>query len=115
MPTRRFRASAERRERLVREAIAEFSTAYAQASLSQRSLAGQGPIAKGKPLPVLPRTSSTSTGARHRGGPPRHKREFVGVAKQKGYFWEDFESLIERGMAFLGTTPEARSIDGRCG
>jgi len=38
--------------------------------------------------------------ARHRGG-AAHKREFVGAAKQKGDFWEDFESLIERGMAFL--------------
>jgi hypothetical protein len=36
---------------------------------------------------------------------PRHKREFLGSVSDAGDFWAGFETLIERGMAFLVEHP----------
>ena len=104
MPTATFFAlPEERRERLVREAIAEFSERpYAEASLSQIAVRSQ--IAKGSFYQYfadkldLYRWLVTEEA-------PRAKREFIGAAGQSGDFWADFETLIERGMAFLVERP----------
>ena len=104
MPTSTFFAlPAERRERLVREAIREFSErSYNEASLSQ--IAQRSRIAKGSFYQYfsdkldLYRWLVTEEAARHR-------REFVGEASADGDFWAGFETLIERGMAFLVEHP----------
>lgn len=104
MPTTTFFAlPEERRERLVREAIAEFSDhPYAEASLSQ--IAQRTNIAKGSFYQYfedkldLYRWLLTEE-------VPRHKRKFIGAARVAGDFWADFETLIERGMAFLVEHP----------
>ena len=104
MPSSTFFAlPAERRERLVREAVAEFSEKpYAEASLSQ--IAQRARIPKGSFYQYfedkldLYRWLVTEEA-------PRHKREFVGNAGASGDFWDDFEALIERGMAFLVEHP----------
>jgi AcrR family transcriptional regulator len=104
MPTSTFFAlPAERRDRLVREAIAEFSErTYAEASLSQ--IAQRSKIAKGSFYQYfedkldLYRWLVTDEA-------PRHKREFVGAVARTGDFWADLESFIERGMAFLVEHP----------
>jgi AcrR family transcriptional regulator len=104
MPTSTFFAlPAERRERLVREAIREFSEAsYAEASLSQ--IAKRSQIPKGSFYQYfedkldLYRWLVTEEA-------PRHKREFLGAANPKGEFWADLEALVERGMAFLVEHP----------
>lgn len=104
MPTSTFFAlPEERRDRLVREAVAEFSERpYAEASLSQ--IAQRSQIAKGSFYQYfsdkldLYRWLVTEEA-------PRHKREFIGAAGRSGDFWADFETLIERGMAFLVERP----------
>jgi len=104
MPTSTFFAlPSERRERLVREAIAEFSErTYAEASLSQ--IARRSRIPKGSFYQYfedkldLYRWLVTDEA-------PRHKRDFVGAARRTGEFWADLESFIERGMAFLVEWP----------
>lgn len=104
MPTPTFFAlPAERRDRLVREAIQEFSDhAYAEASLSQ--IARRSRIAKGSFYQYfadkldLYRWLITEEA-------PRHKREFLGAARESGDYWTDFETAIERGMAFLVEHP----------
>ena len=104
MPTGTFFAlSEERRERLVREAITEFSErSYAEASLSQ--IAQRSRIAKGSFYQYftdkldLYRWLVTEEA-------PRHKREFIGAAGHGADFWADLETLIERGMAFLVERP----------
>lgn len=106
MPTSTFFAlPADRRARLVEEAIAEFSDhSYAEASLSQISQRSR--IAKGSFYQYfedkldLYRWLVTEEA-------PRHKRAFVseGAADPRGDFWADFESLVERGMAFLVEHP----------
>jgi AcrR family transcriptional regulator len=108
MPTSTFFAlPEERRDRLVREAVAEFSErAYAEASLSQ--IAQRAQIAKGSFYQYftdkldLYRWLVTEEA-------PRHKREFIGrvrgPAARSGDFWTEFETLIERGMAFLVERP----------
>jgi AcrR family transcriptional regulator len=104
MPTSTFFAlPAERRERLVREAIREFSErSYNEASLSQ--IAQRSRIAKGSFYQYfsdkldLYRWLVTEEAARHR-------REFVGEATTDDDFWASFETLIERGMAFLVEHP----------
>jgi AcrR family transcriptional regulator len=104
MPTSTFFAlPEERRERLVREAIAEFSERpYAEASLSQ--IAQRSKIAKGSFYQYftdkldLYRWLVTEEA-------PRHKRAFIGQPKEGGEFWSGFETLIERGMAFLVEHP----------
>ena len=104
MPTSTFFAlPAERRERLVEEAILEFSERpFAQASLSQIALRSR--IAKGSFYQYftdkldLYRWLVTVEA-------PRHKREFLAAAPAAPDFWTSFETLIERGMAFLVEHP----------
>src|SRR5688572_20219346 len=93
----------ERRDRLVREAIAEFADrTYAEASLSQ--IARRARIPKGSFYQYfedkldLYRWLLTEEA-------PRRKREFVGAACLEGDFWARLEALIERGMAFLVEHP----------
>jgi AcrR family transcriptional regulator len=104
MPTSTFFAlSPERRDRLVREAIHEFSErAYAEASLSQ--IARRSRIPKGSvyqyfadKLDLYRWLVSEEV--------PRRKREFLGALNHAGEFWAGFETLIERGMAFLVEHP----------
>src|SRR6476619_35994 len=104
MPTSTFFAlPADRRERLVREAILEFSArSYAEASLSQ--IAQRSRIPKGSFYQYfedkldLYRWLVTEEA-------PRHKREFIGARIATSDFWGDFEHMIERGMAFLVEHP----------
>jgi AcrR family transcriptional regulator len=104
MPTSTFFAlPASRRERLVEEAITEFSDhPYAAASLSQ--IAQRSRIPKGSFYQYfedkldLYRWLVTEEA-------PRHKREFLGAASPTEDFWAGFERLIERGMAFLVEHP----------
>jgi AcrR family transcriptional regulator len=104
MPTRTFFAlPIKRRDRLVREAITEFSErTYAEASLSQ--IAKRSQIPKGSFYQYfedkldLYRWLLTEEA-------PRYKREFVGAATPKGEFWADLEAFVERGMAFLVEHP----------
>jgi AcrR family transcriptional regulator len=104
MPTSTFFSlPAERRERLIREAVTEFSErTYVEASLSQ--IAQRSSIAKGSFYQYfedkldLYRWLVTEEA-------PRHKREFLGKAGATGDFWTDFETLVERGMAFLVEHP----------
>src|ERR1700753_2408662 len=99
-----FALPAERRDRLVREAIAEFSErSYADASLSQ--IAQRSQIPKGSFYQYfedkvdLYRWLVTEEA-------PRHKREFLAPAgPSKGDYWVAFEDLVERGMAFLVEHP----------
>jgi len=104
MPTTTFYAlSSERRERLVREAIAEFSErSYAHASLSQ--IAQRSRIPKGSfyqyfedKLDLYRWLVSDEA--------PRLKRQFIGVPDPDADFWAGFETLIEKGMAFLVEHP----------
>src|SRR3954465_5449648 len=98
MPTSTFFAlPAERRQRLVREAIAEFSErSYAEASLSQ--IAQRARIPKGSfyqyfsdKLDLYRWLISDEA--------PRHKRAFVGADGDRGGdFWQRLERRIERGM-----------------
>jgi AcrR family transcriptional regulator len=104
MPTSTFFAlPAERRQRLVEEAIREFSERpFAQASLSQIALRSR--IAKGSFYQYfsdkldLYRWLVTVEA-------PRHKREFLAAAPPAPDFWTGLETLIERGMAFLVEQP----------
>lgn len=104
MPTRTFfDLPAERRARLVEEAVFEFSErAYAEASLSQ--IAQRSRIAKGSFYQYfadkldLYRWLVTEEA-------PRHKRAFIGAAPSTGNYWSDFARSIERGMAFLVEHP----------
>jgi AcrR family transcriptional regulator len=98
-----FALPPERRDRLVREAIREFSEhSYAEASLSQ--IAQRARIAKGSFYQYfsdkfdLYRWLITEEA-------PRHKREFLGTPDPRLDFWAGFETLIERGMAFLVEHP----------
>lgn len=93
----------ERRDRLVREAIAEFADrTYAEASLSQ--IARRARIPKGSFYQYfddkldLYRWLLTEEA-------PRRKRAFVGAAPLEGDFWARLEAVIERGMAFLVEHP----------
>jgi AcrR family transcriptional regulator len=104
MPTTTFFAlPAERRDRLVREAITEFSErSFAEASLSK--IAQRSRIPKGSFYQYfedkldLYRWLITDEA-------PRHKRAFIGESSGSGDFWDGFETLIERGMAFLVEHP----------
>src|SRR5688500_14793719 len=104
MPTSTFfDLPEERRARLVREAIIEFSDhAYGEASLSQ--IARRSKIPKGSFYQYfedkldLYRWLVTEEA-------PRKKREFLGAQRESGDFWGDFEGVIERGMAFLVDHP----------
>lgn len=104
MPTSTFFAlPAERRDRLVREAITEFSErSFAEASLSK--IAQRSRIPKGSFYQYfedkldLYRWLITEEA-------PRHKRAFIGEAAASGDYWQRFEVLIERGMAFLVEHP----------
>lgn len=98
-----FRLPDERRERLVREAIAEFSDRmYAEASLSE--IARRASIPKGSFYQYfddkldLYRWLLTEE-------VPRRKREFLGTVNLDGDFWAALETVIERGMAFLVEHP----------
>ncbi|MDC0679283.1 MULTISPECIES: TetR/AcrR family transcriptional regulator [Sorangium] len=93
----------ERRDRLVREAIAEFADRpYAEASLSQ--IARRARIPKGSFYQYfedkldLYRWLLTEE-------VPRQKRAFLGAACLEGDFWARLEVHIERGMAFLVEHP----------
>jgi AcrR family transcriptional regulator len=98
-----FALPAERRDRLVREAIVEFADkTYSEASLSQ--IARRARIPKGSFYQYfedkldLYRWLLTDEA-------PRCKRAFIGSAGQTGDFWRDLETVIERGMAFLVEHP----------
>src|SRR3954447_17828012 len=93
----------ERRARLVREAIIEFSDrTYAEASLSQ--IARRTQIPKGSFYQYfedkldLYRWLLTEEA-------PRMKREFLAAAGVGDTFWARLETMIERGMAFLVEHP----------
>lgn len=97
-----FNLPAERRERLVQEAIVEFAErTYAEASLSQ--IAVRARIPKGSFYQYfedkldLYRWLLTDEA-------PRCKRAFVGRIEGAD-FWEDLETMVERGMAFLVEHP----------
>jgi AcrR family transcriptional regulator len=104
MPTSTFfRLPEERRDRLVNEAIAEFSDrTYTEASLSQ--IARRARIPKGSVYQYfedkldLYRWLLTEEA-------PRRKREFLGAAGRAEDFWTRLELHIERGMAFLVEHP----------
>jgi AcrR family transcriptional regulator len=104
MPSTTFFAlPTERRERLVREAIAEFSEKpYAEASLSQ--IAARSRIPKGSFYQYfedkldLYRWLVTDE-------VPRHKCVFLGASSKGEDFWDRMERRIERGMAFLVEHP----------
>lgn len=99
-----FALPAERRDRLVQEAIAEFADRpYAEASLSQ--IAKRARVAKGSVYQYfedkldLYRWLVTEEAG-------RRKREFIQEkGAPRGDFWERLETLIERGMAFLVEHP----------
>jgi AcrR family transcriptional regulator len=104
MPTPTFFGlPAPRRDRLVTEAVTEFSERpYAEASLSQ--IAQRARIPKGSFYQYfadkldLYRWLVTEEA-------PRHKQKFLAAAPSSGDFWQDFEVLVERGMAFLVEHP----------
>jgi AcrR family transcriptional regulator len=104
MPTPTFAAlPADRRDRLVREAIVEFSErTFEEASLSQ--IAQRTQIAKGSFYQYfadkldLYRWLLTEE-------VPRRKRELLGAIPPTGDYWADFETTVERGMAFLVDHP----------
>jgi AcrR family transcriptional regulator len=92
-----------RRDRLVCEAIVEFSDrSYAEASLSQ--IARRAQIPKGSFYQYfedkldLYRWLLTDE-------VPRMKREFLGETTASDDFWTRLETVIERGMAFLVEHP----------
>jgi AcrR family transcriptional regulator len=104
MPTSTFHAlPAERRDRLVREAIMEFSEhSYAEASLSR--IAQRSRIAKGSfyqyfadKLDLYRWLVSEEAAER--------KRAFIGKPSADEDFWTGFATWIERGMAFLVEQP----------
>lgn len=110
MPTETFfRLPAERRDRLVDEAIVEFSDRrFAEASLSQ--IVARAGIAKGSVYQYfadkldLYRWLLVDE-------VPRRKRAFVAGAKHApGDFWADLETHVERGMAFLVEEPRLARI-----
>jgi AcrR family transcriptional regulator len=104
MPTATFHAlPADRRERLVREAIVEFSDrTYTEASLSH--IGRRAKIPKGSLYQYfedkldLYRWLLTEEA-------PRMKREFLGETGSGDDFWTRLETMIERGMAFLVEHP----------
>lgn len=104
MPTRTFfDLDPGRRERLVREAIVEFSDKpYAEASLSQ--IAQRSRIAKGSFYQYfedkldLYRWLVTEEA-------PHHKRHFLAERATARSYWQRFEDRVERGMAFLVEHP----------
>jgi AcrR family transcriptional regulator len=104
MPTSTFFGlPAERRDRLVQEAINEFADrTYSEASLSQ--IAQRARIPKGSfyqyfedKLDLYRWLLTEET--------PRRKREFLGAAAADQDFWRSLETMIERGMAFLVEHP----------
>lgn len=103
-----FALPAERRERLVDEAITEFAErSYAEASLSQ--IVQRAGIAKGSLYQYfedkldLYRWLLTEE-------VPRRKREFLASSKDAADFWLTLERHIERGMAFLVEHPRLARI-----
>ena len=106
MPKPTFHAlPAERRDRLVNEAISEFADrTFAEASLSQ--IAVRSRIPKGSFYQYfedkldLYRWLVTEEA-------PRAKRAFIDLTKPAPAddYWAGFEALIERGMAFLVERP----------
>jgi len=104
MPKQTFHdLPADRRNRLVHQAIVEFAEcSYAEASLSQ--IARRARIPKGSFYQYfddkldLYRWLLTEE-------VPRRKREFLGAADVAGDFWAALETTIERGMAFLVEHP----------
>src|SRR3954467_8372835 len=106
MPTRTFFClPEERRQRLIREAVAEFSErTYAEASLSQ--IARRARIAKGSfyqyfedKLDLYRWLLTDET--------PRAKRAFMAASTSvhEAAFWTRLETTVERGMAFLVDHP----------
>jgi AcrR family transcriptional regulator len=98
-----FRLPADKRDRLVHEAIVEFAErTFAEASLSRLALRAQ--IPKGSFYQYfedkldLYRWLVTDEA-------PRRKREFIAAAAMTADFWASLEHFIERGMAFLVEQP----------
>src|SRR5688500_20166312 len=100
MPTSTFFAlPEERRDRLVREAIAEFSERpYAEASLSQ--IAQRSRIAKGSFYQYFTDKLDLYCWLVTEEA-PRHKRAFLGAPDASADFWSGFETLLEHGMELL--------------
>jgi AcrR family transcriptional regulator len=109
MPSSTFFAlRAERRDRLVDEAIREFSEhSFAEASLSQ--IAVRARVAKGSLYQYfedkldLYRWLLTEE-------VPRRKREFLAQGEPARDFWAGLHTHIERGMAFLVEHPRLARI-----
>jgi AcrR family transcriptional regulator len=104
MPTSTFFAlPEERRERLLREAIAEFSErSFAEASLSQ--IAQRSRIPKGSFYQYFADKLDLYRWLVVEEA-PRHKRAFIGSPPDSSDFWSGFEHVVERGMAFLVEHP----------
>src|SRR6478752_10124117 len=104
MPTPTFFAlPEERRERLVREAITEFSErTYAEASLSQ--IAQRARIPKGSFYQYFDDKLELYRWLLTEEVPAR-KRAFVGSLDPSLPFWNRLEEHIERGMGFLVEHP----------
>jgi AcrR family transcriptional regulator len=104
MPTSTFHALApDRRERLVREAIVEFSDrTYTEASLSL--IGRRANIPKGSLYQYFEDKLDLYRWLLSEEA-PRQKRAFIGDAIAGLDFWAGLETLIERGMAFLVEHP----------
>lgn len=104
MPKPTFlRLPAERRERVMNEAIAEFAErSFVEASLSR--IARRSNVAKGSFYQYFENKLDLYRYLLEEEA-PRRKREFVGTIDFEGDFWEGFEAFIERGMAFLVEHP----------
>jgi AcrR family transcriptional regulator len=104
MPTDTFhRLPRARRDRLVQEAIVEFSDrTYAEASLSQ--IAVRARIPKGSFYQYFENKLDLYRWLLAEEA-PRLKREFLGQTRPADDFWIRLETVIERGMAFLVEHP----------
>jgi AcrR family transcriptional regulator len=104
MPKATFlRLPAERRNRVVNAAIAEFGERpYGEASLSR--IARRSKVAKGSFYQYFDNKLDLYRYLLEEEA-PRRKREFAGTIDFAADFWSAFEAFVERGMAFLVVCP----------